>query len=672
MPARDQSFIQDIALAWKCFISNGKLGPYSVSPDIAESWQRCYDANVNPNDGTCYWFLDQAELDELLGRRRDLIRVARPFMEKLYKFVEGSGFIVMLVDERGYIMEKLGDQDTLERSKEINFVKGANWTENSVGTNAIGTALVTGKAIQTTGAEHYCQKHHAWTCSACPVFNENEDMIGILDLSGPIYETHLHTLGMVVAAAEAIMDQLKIRKKNRELSIANNRLNNIFQTMTDGVMLFNEDGIVNKVNPVAEQIFGQTCDDLVDKSVKDLVGGKAPCSEKLLKRQEAYSDIEVFLDTKAGRIHCVSSGKPVVDDRGLLSGGVVLLRPMDRVHNLLNRLNGSQASFHFKDIIGNSYKIQEIIKLASQASVGMSNVLLEGESGTGKEVFAQAIHNRSSRRDGPFVAVNCGAIPRELIGSELFGYADGAFTGAKRGGRPGKFELASGGTLFLDEIGDMPLEQQVALLRVIQDKKITRIGDDKVIPVDVRIICATNKRLSDEVEKNHFRQDLYYRLNVVAIDIPALRDRKEDIPLLFDHLLNTIGREWGTYLKYVEPEVYQYLQEYNWPGNVRELQNVVERIISMTNGDTIRSENLPEFILAFKEQQGEPDYVSPPQTIRVTGEREKRKQLVAEKESQKIMALLAQHGGNVSQVAREMGVSRNTLYRKMHQYNIAN
>ncbi|MEN6460705.1 MAG: sigma-54-dependent Fis family transcriptional regulator [Syntrophomonas sp.] len=671
MPTRNQYVSHDVVSAWKYFISHGQFGSHLITPEVARSWERCYEVQVNPYDGTCKQLLQSDEFSDLLEERKYLMDIARPFMAKLYRFVQGSGFVVVLTDERGYIIEVLGDSDTREKAEDLNFIKRASWTEEAVGTNAIGTAVVIKKPIQTTGAEHYCLKHHTWTCSACPIFDLDGTMIGILDLSGPLYETHLHTLGMVVAAAEAIMDQMKVQKKNRELTLANTRLNDIFQTMSDGVMIFNETGIVNQVNPVVEHIFGQPDYDLVDTAVQELVGNKAPCAEQILLKQKAYSDVEVLVDSRIGRIHCISSGKPIFDDQGVFSGGVVLLRPMEKVQNLVNRFSGAHALFHFKDIIGNSEEIQETIRVASLAAASMSHVLLEGDSGTGKEVFAQAIHNRSLRRDGPFVAVNCGAIPRELIGSELFGYADGAFTGAKRGGRPGKFELASGGTLFLDEIGDMPLEQQVALLRVIQDKRVTRIGDEKVIPVDVRIICATNKHLQDEVEKGSFRQDLYYRLNVVSIEIPSLQNRREDIPLLFKHLLHSIGHEWGREFEHIDPEVFRYLQEYNWPGNVRELQNIVERIISMADGDTVCVKHLPTSILDYNKHVSKPEHFLS-QNIRVTNEREKRKQLLAESESQKIMALLAQFGGNVSQVAREMGVSRNTLYRKMHQYNIAN
>ena len=222
--------------------------------------------------------------------------------------------------------------------------------------------------------------------------------------------------------------------------------------------------------------------------------------------------------------------------------------------------------------------MKETIEVARMAARSSSNVLIEGESGTGKELFAQAIHNASKRSAGPFVAVNCGAIPRELIASELFGYSEGAFTGAKKGGNPGKFELADGGTLFLDEIGDMPLEQQVALLRVIQEKSVSRIGSNQVIPVDVRIICATNKNLLELMQTGRFRQDLYYRLNVINLRILPLRERKEDIPVLFQHFLQQMNQE-GNQLS--QQDVIEHLLSYDWPGNVRELQNVVERFVHL-------------------------------------------------------------------------------------------
>jgi PAS domain S-box-containing protein len=465
---------------------------------------------------------------------------------------------------------------------------------------------------------------------------------------------------------------MEIKENNRKLVLTNNQLNNILQSMSDGVLMVDHQGIITQVNPSAEKIIGKTAQEMKGSPVKDVTVGKALCIEKMLAKQQSYYDVELMLDTAAGHIYCVSSGKPILDDQGTLNGGVILLRPMEKVQRLVNRFSGAQANFHFRNIIGNSAEIRETIRLASLAAPSMSTILLQGESGTGKEIFAQAIHNRSSRRKGPFVAVNCGAIPRELIASELFGYTEGAFTGAKRGGRPGKFELASGGTLFLDEIGDMPLEQQVALLRVLQDKRITRVGGDKMIPVDIRIICATNRDLKQEVEKGRFREDLYYRLNVITIELPPLRKRREDIPLLVDYFLKKIGQDWGAQIDSVEPEVMEYLTRYDWPGNVRELQNVVERMISMANGNTIGLNLLPPEIYNANDLANSQEKVVPVRMGRLSRERQNRKQLLAEKESQEIMELLTKHGGNVSRVARDMGVSRNTLYRKMKQYNISN
>lgn len=455
---------------------------------------------------------------------------------------------------------------------------------------------------------------------------------------------------------------LKIRERNRELVLAYSRMENIVNTISDGVLIIDNQGTVEQVNTIAEEIFGKPGSVLINKPVRELFGSYAPCVEGVLERQRAYNDIEIFVDTSFGRLHCLSSGRPIFDERGVLSGGVISLRPIKRVQNLINRLSGAQATFRFSDIIGQSPAILKTIQMAQKAAGSMSNVLLEGESGSGKEIFAQAIHNHSPRRKGPFVAVNCGAIPRELIGSELFGYAEGAFTGAKKGGRPGKFELASGGTLFLDEIGEMPLEHQVSLLRVLQERKVTRLGDDKVIPVDVRIICATNKNLAQEVEKGNFRQDLFYRLNVISIKIPSLRERQEDIPLLFRYMLNTIGREWGKNIKHVDPEVMRLLNEYDWPGNVRELQNVVERIISIIDDDDIiRLEHLSDSIVQRHPSSGKTESLS---------EIKKIKRLLREEERQKIINLLVKFRGNVSLVAREMGLARSTIYRKMSQYDI--
>jgi transcriptional regulator with PAS, ATPase and Fis domain len=409
--------------------------------------------------------------------------------------------------------------------------------------------------------------------------------------------------------------------------------------------------------------------DLKGRSI-DYLFGNAQKTYDVLEKGESYTDVEYRTDKGITNFHCLATGKPIKDENGEVTGAVIFFNPINKVKKLINRFSGAQATFLFEDIIGNSSKLKAAIRVAKQAASSISNVLIVGESGTGKELFAQAIHSYSERQKEPFVALNCGAIPRELIASELFGYSEGAFTGARRGGRPGKFEMAAGGTLFLDEIGDMPLEQQVTLLRVLQERKIIRIGGDQVIPVDVRVICATNKDLKEEVRKGNFREDLYYRLNVIFIEVPPLREREGDISLLFEYLLKKITKKLDTKIDYVQPGVLESLQNYKWPGNVRELENVVEKMISTNTGSSLYLKQLPVEISGFGLEQE--DYRAPSavprssETDRGNGGMEA---LLAERNN--IIDLLAKHKGNISNVAREMGVSRNTIYRKMQFYDIS-
>ncbi|MEG0830074.1 MAG: sigma 54-interacting transcriptional regulator [Anaerovoracaceae bacterium] len=315
------------------------------------------------------------------------------------------------------------------------------------------------------------------------------------------------------------------------------------------------------------------------------------------------------------------------------------------------------AMYKFSDIYTANEKMKVVVTYAEAVSIGAATILIEGESGTGKELFAQAIHNASKRINGPFIAINCGVIPAELIGSEFFGYVEGAFTGASKGGKPGKFEMASGGTLFLDEVGEMPLTQQVALLRVLETRTVSRIGDDKVIPVDVRIICATNKNLYDEVKAGRFRGDLYYRLNVINLRIPPLRERREDIFLLIGAFIKRYGRHRFDRKRAFTDKNLISFYDYDWPGNVRELQNMVERLMYIPKGDM---DNF--FDTVINEAKDGP-------SGQLTGKEEPAKP--GKKDEKKIISgLLVEFEGNISMVARKLEISRNTLYKKIKQYKI--
>ncbi len=564
--------------AWEQFVRAGTLEPGWVRPEIAEAWRRCRRAGIDPHAGRSNQLLAPADLELLLRRRKPLIDVARPFMGKLYQFVASSSFVVVLCDERGYVLESVGDPAVIRSATEINFTQGALWTEAEIGNNGVGTALFLQRPFQVSGGEHYCRKEHPWTCSGAPIEDEGGRIIGVLEMSGPVAATHQHTLGMVVAAAEAIGQQLRVHQRNRELVLLNGHLNNLFMTVSDGVIMVDAAGLIQQVNPVAEKIFEATGRPLAGTAFASLVD-RPEAFHRLLESGTAFADLELHV-ARPEPASYLASGKPIRDDLGNLTSAVIFLNPIHRINKLINRFSGAHAAFSFDDILGTGPELTRAIQLGIQAAGSVSNVLLCGESGTGKEMLAQAIHNRSARRQGPFIAINCGAIPRELIGSELFGYVEGAFTGAHKRGRPGKFELAAGGTLFLDEIGDMPLDQQVSLLRVLQDKTITRIGGVHNLVVDVRIICATNKDLGLEIARGNFRQDLYYRLNVISITLPPLRAHAEDIPLVFKVFYERICRRLGIETAPVDPEVIARLQQYHWPGNLREFQNAVEKMVN--------------------------------------------------------------------------------------------
>ena len=650
--------------SWEQFILTGNLDSFRGRTEISQSWTRCYRARVDPYSKGCTHILNNKKVEELKKRHSELLDIARPFMDKLYEFTAGSRLIVFLSDETGVILENIGDYEVRDSASKVNLVTGTNWQEEEVGTNGIGTALKLKVPIQISGKEHYCANLHHWTCSAAPIISDDGTIIGVLQVSGPSDEVHLHTLGMVVAAVEAIRDQIRIKRKNRELNRLNRSLNKIFHTMSDGALITNKEGIVCQINKSGKKILG---DDIEGLSIKKILNSN-PGMWQDLNRGTGYSDAEVMLETQKGLFHCLATGTPLKDETGKTDGAVIFLNQINNVKKLVNRFTGAQASFNFSDIIGSSHEMQKAIKTAKGAAPSSSNILISGESGTGKELFAQSIHNHSPRRNGPFIAMNCAAFPRELIASELFGYTDGAFTGARKGGRPGKFEMADGGTLFLDEIGDMPLDQQAMLLRVLQEKKINRIGGDHVIPVSARIVCATNRNLMEEVQNGNFRADLYYRLNVIQVRIPPLRDRSNDLRELFNHLLDKICKRQDRCIGFVSEKLMQHLQRHDWPGNVRELENVVEKMLSSDlEAINLGIEHLPERIAA--KQKGpavcsSPFYPNPDRD----NKKKEMSDLIIEKEL--IILLLTTHRGNVSKVAREMNLSRNTVYRKMNFYNI--
>ena len=362
---------------------------------------------------------------------------------------------------------------------------------------------------------------------------------------------------------------------------------------------------------------------------------------------------------KNKEINCNISISKFKDDMGGRSFVIIINKEDSKVNfpsnNYRNSRNNSKF-YSFKDIIGDSEAIKESIELAKIASQGSSNVLIMGESGTGKELFAQSIHNNSSRRNKPFIDVNCGALPISLGESELFGYEGGSYTGAKKEGQPGKFELANGGTLFLDEIGELPLSLQASLLRVIQERKVTRIGGTTSKDIDIMIIAATNRNLFEAVQNNTFRGDLFYRLNVFNINIPPLRARKEDISKTISNFIEKYNEVFNTNIEGIAESALNILFNYNWPGNVREMENIIERAVQIAKNKNIESRDLPVYI------QLSVDPKVADKTANIS--------IIEAKERETIINILKKTKGNAKVAAEILGISRATMYRKLSKLDI--
>jgi PAS domain S-box-containing protein len=434
----------------------------------------------------------------------------------------------------------------------------------------------------------------------------------------------------------------------------------ILDSISDGIILLDRDGYVLDINAAGATILGIDREGSRFRHVSELVDFR-PVILDVLESEQGYIEREFILHSPSrGRLHFIKSAIVIRNEEGEMIGVIDTFRKVDSVHNMIARFTGAKAKFSYHDIIGKDPLFMEAVHLSRLASGSSANVLLEGESGTGKEIFAHAIHKESARSNGPFIIVNCASLPLSLIESELFGYESGSFTGARREGFAGKFEQANGGTLFLDEIGEMPLDMQAKLLRVIQDKTFTRIGGSKEITVDLRIIAATNKNLQEQVWKGNFREDLYYRLNVLRIRVPSLRERPADIPLLVKHFLRKYALRDGKPIPTVEPEALQLLCSHQWPGNVRELENLVERLIVLNRKSLIGVKDLKPY-LGSTQREAQTGSI---ETVSTSHGRLRRLEAIEREEIRKALAIC---NGNVSHASKMLGISRNTLYRKMKQ-----
>jgi sigma-54 dependent transcriptional regulator, acetoin dehydrogenase operon transcriptional activator AcoR len=640
-----------IKTAWEEVVLEGKNTRIPVKKEILGSWKKCLSAGLDPFSPPQPETLERDDLEKLHQFNSELIKVSKPILEMLEISVRGTGFITTLSEKNGYVLEVQGDRDVLTMAQRNYYLPGCMRSSEYAGTNGIGLCLELGTPIQLTGAEHFNINHHQWTCSSAPIRNGKEALLGVITLSGRSLNKHKHTFALVKAAAVNIESLLRERELGEDTHRLNYMLTSIYDSVSDGIIATNDRYRITHVNSAAEKLIKKRKAEMLKERLQSFIEFDENL-QSALERGEYLDSCEINFKIGKGYKPFICQVDPIYTKQFKLLGRILTISAPKKMISIAKQIGGNYAKYEFSDIKGQNSQLQQQIELAKTASKTNSKVLIMGESGTGKELFAQAIHNHSHRSQGPFVAISCAAIPRDLIESELFGYKGGAFTGARQKGMIGKFELANGGTLFLDEINGLPLQLQGKLLRVLQQNEIMRLGDSRNIPIDVRIITASNTDLIEEVDQGHFREDLYYRLNVIEILIPPLRERTDDLEVLITHILKNYGRKLGASKPIISPQALEKLRLYNWPGNIRELENLIERALLLSQGDTITDD-----CILIRHRKSSQQMSTNMKTLE-------------QYNKEMILVALSQSDGNIAKAARILKIARSTLYRKMSKFGI--
>jgi len=588
--------------------------------------------------------LTEAELSARKLASKEFLKVIDATIKEFYELMSSDDFFVALADGDGYILLLEGSETLTKYSEERNCSPGYRWTEEDVGTSAISLCLREEVPIQLNDKDHYCDQAHGFTSSAAPIWGPQGVMQAVLVVSGDARLVHPHTLIMITSAARSVERHMRLIRRNNDLIINRGFLDNVIEAAGTGLLTLDNNLVIRRINRQAKQIL--RTGDLTGRYVSE-IGDLQIDMDSIFKNPQIWKNRECHLQDGSRDIHFLYSAQPVISKDNQPLGAVLNITEFSNIRKLVERISGTTPFFTFDSLLGSSPAFLEAVSLARRASNSDTTVLLLGETGTGKELFAQAIHNGNDRGDKPFVPINCGAIPGELLESELFGYAEGAFTGAQKGGRSGKFILANGGTILLDEIGDMPHDMQVKLLRVLQTGEVHPVGAQKALQTSARIIASTHVNLSKAVLQNRFRQDLYYRLNILQIKIPPLRERgAEDIILLSNYFLKK-----NNPLFQFTPDAMDSLVSYNWPGNVRELENTIQRALHVCGNSKIAVKDLG---LSSRPSVSAPALAGTLQQM----------------EEKMISEALVETKSNMVQAARQLGISRATLYRKVKQYGL--
>jgi len=657
---------------------------------IGQSHRRSQSYGITVTDEPDFSSPTHGVLPDALEENRFLFQHAAPVMETLYDQIVNTHSMVLLTSARGLVLHSLGDMDFLERASQVALTPGMDWSEKSKGTNAIGTALSEEEALTVHGGQHYMNANKFLTCSASPIFDPYGQVIGALDVTGDHRSYHQHTLALVRMSAQMIENHMFADIFPKAIRIHFHTRSEFLGTLVEGIAVFSPEGRFLSANRSAQFQIGlpfsalkaHTFSSLFGLPVSalfELFGGATPNPKQLCMHNGVSVWCRVKL--KASNMWAAKPGThtgeaPAQPQAPQAPASPAAAQPGPEPL----RQTGKKMQFsslHYLDT--GDAQVTSVIHKLRMVSGRDIPIMILGETGTGKDLLAQAIHGDSTRASQPFVSVNCASIPDTLIESELFGYEEGAFTGARKKGSIGKILQAHGGTLFLDEIGDMPKHLQARLLRVLQERKVSPLGAGKEVEVDVAVVSATHKNLKDMIARGDFREDLYYRLNGLVVRLPALRERS-DFELVVQKILLALSE--GSQPVGVSAPVMDLFKRYAWPGNFRQLHNLLRTAVVMVGqGGVIDMSHLPDDFL--EELDHEPvmaPSVAPaapivvpvdaapaghtPEPVAEVGTEGQRLQDVALGAMAQMLRL---HKGNVSAAAKALGVSRNTIYRKKDQ-----
>lgn len=642
-----------VLLAWEHMLSGEMASSGDLRSVIDDSWRRCLDGRVNPKADGAPPPLDDRRLEACLAKNSRLLDASMPLIRQTRDFLAQTGTIMLLADPDGMIVQLEGDTRIVEPAGEIRLIPGCNWTELNCGTNAIGTALALRQPVQIHGAEHFCAGIKRWTCSATVIRDPlDRSVLGVIDVSGHAQTYSRHSLALAVSMADRIEGRLARLLMERRMRLLDRCMVQLGSGRNDGVLVADEHGRIIKANQHAAPMLARS-------GVTIKLGDDGPvASAEALAGNAPPTLLPAWLRT---------ARTETIRDNGEVLGFLIVLPAAGRNPSLPPARApkpGEGSPRAFSRVIGNSPTLRAALEKAEKLAPSSVPVLLLGETGVGKELFAQGIHQNSSCANGPFVALNCGGLSRDLLASELFGYAEGAFTGARRTGAAGKIEAANGGTLFLDEIGEMPLDIQPHLLRVLEEGEIYRLGENTPRKVNIRLIAATHRNLRDDVSQGKFRMDLFYRIAVTNVCIPPLRERRSDIPALVADWLHRLCERYGMPPATFDDEAAACLERYDWPGNVRELRNAVESSLLMAQDSVILSHSLPPEILSS--------------TVLPAGMAQEPLASLPIKpcslESAAVESIrhaLAHCEGNLTKAATHLGIAKSTLYEKIRKYRLS-